>query len=152
MNVVVDSNVLLSVFAEDSLFEKSKKLLEKYHPENLVIHSFIFLELRYFFKSDKDLSSKLDLLEVEYLRNYEPNSSFILPAWKRYLKRRRYFCPACGKETTALCNHCGTNLNFRQRILPDFFIGDFALQQGGDLLTHDKGFYRTYFSAVRILR
>ncbi|GAB4339639.1 MAG: hypothetical protein Kow0037_24840 [Calditrichia bacterium] len=151
MNIVVDSNVLLSIFSEDSLFEKSKTLLLKYHTDNLVINDFLFLELRYFFSSDAELLEKLELLEVDYVRPYLPNSNFIIPAWKAYLKKRRYFCPECKRETTPVCLHCGKSLAYRQRILTDFFVADFALQQGGYLLTHDRGFYRNYFSGIQLL-
>jgi len=151
MNVVVDSSVLLSIFAEDSLFQKSKSLLLKYHSENLCIHHFIFLELRNFFESDRELQEKLDILEIDYIRDYHPDSNFIIPIWKKYLKNRRHFCPECGKETSLFCQHCGSNLGFRQRILTDFLVADFAHQKGGYLLTHDQGFYRTYFSEVKVL-
>jgi len=40
--------------------------------------------------------------------------------------------------------------NFRGRIIPDFIIGAFALEQGDRLLTRDRGFYRDYFQGLKI--
>ncbi len=151
MNIMVDSNILLSIFSEDSLFEKSKALLLKYKSETYLVNGFIFTELRYYFKADIELLKKLKQLDIDYIRDYVPNGNFVIPAWKEYLKNRRYFCATCGQETTPICTECGASLSFRQRILSDFFIGDFVMQNGGNLLTHDAGFYRSYFSGIHIL-
>ncbi len=151
MKIVLDSSILLSIFSRDTLYESSKSLLIKYHNQQFIINSFIFLEVRMFFSSDDELLRKLQKLDVEYEKNYIPNSSFIIPKWRTYLKNKQYFCPVCGRETTPICSHCNSDLRFRQRILSDFFIADFAFQNGGQLLTHDRGFFRNYFSEITIL-
>lgn len=39
----------------------------------------------------------------------------------------------------------------RERIIPDFLIGAFAVKQGNRLLTRDRGFYRKYFEDIKIM-
>jgi len=39
----------------------------------------------------------------------------------------------------------------RERIIPDFLIGAFAVKQGNRLLTRDRGFYRKYFENIKIM-
>lgn len=39
----------------------------------------------------------------------------------------------------------------RTRLIADFLIGAHAQVRGGPLLTHDRGFFRRYFTDLQIL-
>lgn len=78
-------------------------------------------------------------------------------AWRTYLGRRRatgfsYHCPACGQANeTFLCVGCGTRIGGPRHILADFLIGAHASVAASCLLTWDRGIYRTYFTALRVI-
>lgn len=46
--------------------------------------------------------------------------------------------------------HRGRSLR-AARLVPDFLIGAHAQLRGGRLLTRDRGFYRRFFSKLRII-
>jgi predicted nucleic acid-binding protein len=74
-------------------------------------------------------------------------------AWKAYLKNRgnTLQCSRCGAKLGVSCQDCGAIICTKQNIIPDFLIGDHALVTAGKLLTRDRGFYRAYFSGLKII-
>jgi hypothetical protein len=60
-------------------------------------------------------------------------------AWLKFLKRKkRVRCPQCGYE-----------LQGKEHLLSDFYIGGFAQVRCDAILTRDRGIYRKYFPELK---
>lgn len=150
MILTIDSNVLLSVFAADTLYHNACALLKKYKDQDYVINDIIYLEVGVFFDDLSTLDRNLKLLQIDRIKNAELDPKRIISAWKAYLKQKLHVCPQCQNAIVPECPSCHTSLSFRQKILPDFMIADFVLQYGDGLVTFDPKHYRNYFPAIRI--
>ena len=145
MKITVDSNVLLSIFAKDSLFDRSSILMEKYSAHEYIINDCIYLELGVHFPKLKKLDESLNILEVTVFKGKEIDYEITLDAWKSYLQKKKFVCPTCKKIIHPVCPRCQETLTFRQRILTDFFIGGFASANSDGLITLDPTYYKNYF-------
>jgi len=148
--ITVDSNILISVFSRDSLYEKSTGLLEKYSSHEYIINDCIYLELGVCFSSLKLLDASLNTLEISLVEKYERNYGETVSAWEKYLKKKKFVCPSCGKVINPICPHCKHKLSFRQRILTDFFIAGFASANSNGIITLDPIYYKNYFPQLKI--
>jgi len=148
--ITVDSNILLSVFSKDSLYRKSAALLEKYCSHEYIINDCIYLELGVHFPNLKVLDVALNALEISLVEKYEKNYGETVDAWKKYLKKKKFVCPSCGKVINPICPHCKHKLSFRQRILTDFFIAGFASANSNGIITLDHAYYKNYFHRLKI--
>ncbi len=68
MNITVDSNVLLSIFAKDSLYDHASILMEKFSAHEYIIDDCIYLELGVHFSKLEKLDESLNILEVMIVR------------------------------------------------------------------------------------
>lgn len=129
--VLVDSNVLLDVLAEDPhWFSWSAERLAaaaEHHP--LIINPIIYAEVSISFERIEELEAALPPTVFE--RRQLPWETAFL-AGKCFLAYRR-----AGGE--------------RRSPLPDFFIGAHAAVEGLILLTRDAGRYRTYFPRLELI-
>ena len=127
---VIDTNILLDIFLPDPNYgEASLKLLEKaYQQGALSICDIVYSELAPQFSTKELLDISLDKIGVTII---SPNKAALYKAGKLWLQYRKI------SKT-------------RDRIIPDFIIGAFAMEQGDRLLTRDRGFYRNYFSGLKI--
>ncbi len=150
MVITVDSNILLSIFIRDSVYERSAALLDKYSSSEFVINDCIYLELGVHFDGFQRLEDALDILEVKLIRQPDMEYSLILKAWTTYLKRKTFVCPSCKKSIDPVCPDCGTVQSFRQRILVDFLIGGFASKNSQGILTLDTAYYKNYFPELTV--
>ena len=129
--VLVDSNVLLDLFTEDSEWEdwSEAMLADLARTSHLVINPIIYSEVSVHFDSVEDLD---DALPPTWIRK-EPlpwESAFL--AGRCFLKYRR---------------QGGT----RRSPLPDFYIGAHASVAGLTLLTRDARRYTTYFPKLKLI-
>lgn len=129
--VLVDSNVLLDIFTEDSRWYdwSSGKLSECAEEHGLIINPVIYSEVSVRFSS------------IEALEDALPNRMF-----------RRQNIPW---EAAFLAGKCF--MQYRRRggqknaPLPDFFIGAHAAVENLTLLTRDAARYRTYFPSLELI-
>jgi len=129
--ILVDSNVLLDLFTEDSEWEdwSEAMLSDLARSSQLAINPIIYSELSAHFDSIEELDAALP---VNWIRR-EPlpwDAAFL--AGRCFLKYRR---------------RGGT----RRSPLPDFYIGAHASVAGLTLLTRDARRYRTYFPKLKLI-
>lgn len=129
--LLVDSNVILDIFLDDPNWAdwSVAALSNASQNSTLYINQIVYTEVSICFKKIEELESALhaggfELLEI-------PKEALFL-AGKAYLSYRK------SKGT-------------KKSPLPDFYIGAQAAVLGIDLITRDKGRYRTYFPTVRII-
>jgi predicted nucleic acid-binding protein len=129
--ILVDSNVLLDIFTEDSVwFDWSSAAVEE-HAETsvLLINPIIYAEVSVRFARIEELEEALptDLFRRDPL----PWEAGFL-AGKSFLRYRK-------------------SGGVRRSPLPDFYIGAHAAIRGAALLTRDAARYRTNFPTLRLL-
>jgi predicted nucleic acid-binding protein len=151
MPLAVDTNVLFSIFLNDRVADKFLELLENHRSSRFVINQIIYLELLTFFLNENVLQKKLEDSEIEFLDVPVSNKRLLIQSWKKYLSKKTYHCPACGGMTELLCGKCGKKVEMRQRMLPDFYIGEFALSHCSGIMTRDAAFYRHYFKDLTVI-
>lgn len=128
--VLVDSNVILDLFTEDTVWEgwSSAALAEAAETQRLVINAVIFAEISVNFDEIEEIESELG---STFEREAIPFAAAFL----------------AGKAFSTYRRRGGS----RASLLPDFLIGAHAAVQGYDLLTRDVARYRNYFPTVRLI-
>ncbi len=129
--ILVDTNVLLDVFAEDPTWAQwsQAQLDAASATDTLAINAVIYSELSIGFARIEELEAVITeaSLTVEDL----PREALFL-AGKAFLRYRR-------------------SRGIQRGVLPDFYIGAHAAVRQWSLLTRDVGRYRTYFPTVSLI-
>jgi predicted nucleic acid-binding protein len=127
----VDTNILLDVFGADPTFApaSSEALRECLREGALVASEVVWAETATVFGDAGRFRDAMFKLPAAFSPMTEEAATKAAQAWRRYR--------AGGGR--------------RDRIAADFLIGAHALVTAERLLTRDRGFYRHYFSGLRIL-
>jgi predicted nucleic acid-binding protein len=127
----VDSTVLSDLFRSDAVFGPlSLELLSACRLEgSIVACEVVWAEVGSLFPSPRSAQGALDQAQIEFNAMTAEAALRASSVFKSYHQRG----------------------GSRQRMIADFLIGAHALTQADCLLTRDRGFYRTYFTQLRIL-
>ncbi|HEY4492749.1 MAG TPA: PIN domain-containing protein [Acidobacteriota bacterium] len=131
MITAVDSNVLLDIFTADPAYgERSAEALRECTLEGkLIACEVVWAEISASFPDFHVAKDALQRIGIEFSSMEEACSLQAGRYWKKY------------RESG------GT----RAHIISDFLIGSHAGRQADRLLTRDRGFYRKYFSDLKVI-
>ena len=131
MITAVDTNVLIDIFGADQRFgaASADALRRCLNEGSVVACDVVWSETRSAFATDTAFASALGALGVAYSPPEESAAVLAGAAWKKYRS-------AGGK---------------RERVMADFLIGAHAATQCDRLLTRDRGYYKKYFAALKVV-
>ncbi|MBI4491506.1 MAG: PIN domain-containing protein [Chloroflexi bacterium] len=155
MIAAVDTSILLDLLIPNApRAEQSEALLaEASRAGAIVLSEPVYAELAASFPAREDLDQFLDSTGMRLERSGAEALHRAGGAWREYSARRpsHLVCPRCGNAQPVQCSRCGRTVAPRQHLVADFLIGAHALVHANRLLTHDRGFYTTYFPELTLV-
>jgi predicted nucleic acid-binding protein len=151
----VDTNILLDILIPDQTFQKESllKLETASSKGKIIICEIVFTELASQFANIRDLNNFLNHTCIEVIISNKETFFSASRIWRDYCSKykKEKFCPECGIKINIRCPKCSKEFNRPRRILNDFIIASHAKSFADVFLTRDLGFYRKYFSDLKIL-
>jgi hypothetical protein len=149
----VDTSIILDILLPDPEYkDESRSYVERGMKEGaLIICEVVYSELSSFFPRKKELDGFLEDINASLKPSTQDSLYKAGEAWKGYLKGRSHGiqCPACGNDMIINCTECGKPLR-RRHIISDFIIGAHARVLADNLITRDRGIYKTYFKDLKL--
>ncbi len=154
-SIVIDTNPLAYIYAGIRDLGKTYAVLlgDLSKSNTLLIPKIVYGELSLIFRNETDLTGFLTDTGI-VVGDMTPEAYVVAAKrWDAYNKRRVLLCHRCGAKLPKLaCEQCGSPIKIRQHVLSDFLIGAYALRmQDRTIVTHDAGYYATYFPELKIV-